>query len=68
MYRLETILINTDEDECFFHVLGDTTKYFDLESMTTAHPELSTLVQLNYRELERELFRQRGLLGLAESY
>lgn len=67
MYRLGTILINTDKDECFYHVLGDIKKYYDLESMKAAHPELCNLIQLNQRELERELHHRKELLGFAES-
>lgn len=63
MFRLETILISTNESECFFHVLGDTKEYYDIDSLKTAHPELEMLILLNGLELERELRRCKELLG-----
>ena len=58
------IKIDTAEDRCFYHILGDYVEYCDLDSIIIAHPELEEIVKLHRFELERELLQQKELLGL----
>lgn len=60
-----TIKVETAEDRCYFHVLGDCVEYGDLESLVEAHPELEDIVKLHKFELKRELMQHKELLGIA---
>lgn len=55
-------------DRCFFHVLGDKHQYYDLESLTQAHPKLKEYCRANHIELEMEMLRQKELLGFTENF
>lgn len=46
-------------DEFFYHLLGDSTRYYDLESLSRIHPELSDYIQNHRYELESRLFQNR---------
>lgn len=56
------------DNRCFFHVLGDRRQYYDLESVTRAHPELEEYCCENHIELEMEMLRQKELLGFTEKF
>lgn len=55
------ISIVDNSEECYFHVLGDKTMYFDLESLVSSHEELSDYVSKNRYEINRELYHAREL-------
>lgn len=57
------ISISIEKDRCFYHVLGDKRKYFDLYSLQARHPELSDYCEKNKFELNRELLKQKELLN-----
>lgn len=59
-----TIKVDAAENRCFYHVLGDSVEYGDLESVATAHPELEEIIKVHRFELERELLQQKELLGI----
>lgn len=59
------ISVSIEEDRCFYHVLGDKRKYFDLYSLQARHPELSSYCKKNKLELQRDLLKQKELLKTA---
>ena len=59
-----TIKIETAENSCFYHVLGDCVEYGDLASIAAAHPDLEKVIDVHRFELERALLQQKELLGI----
>lgn len=64
MKRYGKIVIDSKENRCFFHVLGDVIEYHDVTSLERAHPELRDEIEEKRVELECELLRQRELLSV----
>lgn len=56
------ISVSVGNDRCFFHVLGDNYKFYDLYSLQMRHPELDDYCKLHKLELQRELLKQNELL------
>ena len=45
------ITVSVSGDECFFHVMGDNKKYFDLESVYEKYPQHKEFLDENYYKL-----------------
>jgi len=56
------ITVSVAEDRCFFHVFGDSYKYFDLQYLQINHPDLRDYCEKNKLELQREFFKQKELM------
>lgn len=65
---VEQIKVSVAEDRCFFHVLGDERRYFDLDNLEKHHPELKEYCQQNHAKLESELLKQKELMGFHDKY
>ena len=46
------ITVSVAEDRCFFHVFGDSYKYFDLQYLQINHPDLRDYCEKNKLELQ----------------
>ena len=53
------ITVSVAEDRCFFHVFGDSYKYFDLQYLQINHPDLRDYCEKNKLELQREFLKQK---------
>ena len=62
----DRITISHDEIDCYFHLLGDTQKYFDLEALEEAHPEYKAYIEDHRYELQRGLFELREMIETHE--
>lgn len=51
------IIIDKDGSDVYFHVLGDSMRYFDVASLEKRHPELSAFLALTGPELTRSLMQ-----------
>lgn len=56
------ITVSVAEDRCFFHVFGDSYKYFDLQYLQINHPDLRDYCEKNKLELQREFLKQKELM------
>lgn len=56
------ITVSVAEDRCFFHVFGDSYKYFDLQYLQINHPDLRGYCEKNKLELQREFLKQKELM------
>lgn len=50
-------------DDIYFQVSGDKTRYYDLTSIVFSHPELQEYISDNAYELNRELYRTKEMYG-----
>ena len=46
------ITVSVAEDRCFFHVFGDSYKYFDLQYLQINHPDLRDYCEKNWNYKE----------------
>ena len=53
------ITIKKTNNDIYYSVAGDPMRYFDLESVTSAHPELSEYVEDNRIMLNRKMMQFR---------
>ncbi len=63
----ERITISHDDTECYFHMLGDNRKYFDLESMGESHPKHKEYINQHRYELMRGLYQLREMIETHEN-
>lgn len=56
------ITVSVAEDRCFFHVFGDSYKYFDLQYLQINHPDLRDYCEKNKLELQRDFLKQKELM------
>jgi hypothetical protein len=53
------IMIGHQNDAFFYHLLGDSTRFYDLVSLSQHHPEISEYIGKHRYELESRLFQNR---------
>lgn len=58
----DKISVSVENERCFFHVLGDNHKFYDLYSLQMKHSELNDYCKLHKLELQSELLKQNELL------
>lgn len=58
------IFVVAIEGEVYFQVKHDNRKYFDLDGIEYAHPELRNHIYENRYNLNRELMQKRELLEM----
>ena len=63
METIKKITIIVADSRSFYHVLGDNKRYYDLYSLSYAHPELKDYCFNPRYELENELQKQNELIG-----
>jgi len=66
--RSKKIHVSVADGTCFFHVLGDSVRYYDLDSLLLKHPELAEYVTENKFPLMEKLMKQRELMGITEKF
>jgi hypothetical protein len=62
------ITISYEDNKCFYHVMGDVKRYFDINSIIREHQEYAEYIEGHRLELEFELSRQKELVGDNEKY
>lgn len=66
MALAKEVHISVAGGSCFFHILGDRRRYYDLDSLRRGHPELKDSIDEKKYELQGELMKRREMMGVSD--
>ena len=52
--KMSLVSVVTSNGDCYFHVIGDSKKYYDLKSIYKIHPEHEEYINEHYFDLNGE--------------